>query len=193
MKAPECSGERQRVDDRRKRYLPRLAPAAYQGFAAVHWTLTIEDRQNGWLTPHFLSIFQLVLLHACTRYGIAAPVFVLMPDHLHLLTLGLARAADSRLAIHFLRKHLALAIAPACWQSQVHDHVLRNEERNRDAFVTIAHYIQQNPVRAGFVERAEDYPFMAGCVPGYPELDARQEDYWERFWRCYRFLVERSR
>ena len=70
--------ERQRVE---QRHLPRLAPEWYRGRASVLWTLTIANRATGWLTPEFHHAWQLVLLHACTRYELVTAAYVLMPDH----------------------------------------------------------------------------------------------------------------
>jgi putative transposase len=74
----------------RSRHLPRLAAAYYHGRACVHWTLTIDHRATGWLNSVFCSRWQLVLTHACARYRLCCPVFVLMPDHIHALLLGLS-------------------------------------------------------------------------------------------------------
>jgi hypothetical protein len=95
----------------------------------VHWTLTLDHRATGWLTPGFHHTWQLTLLHASARYGLACPCYVLMPDHIHLIWLGLRDDADQRTAIGFLRKHLRPALAPHDWQKQAHDHVLRDVER----------------------------------------------------------------
>ena len=187
---PSRSRERQRVD---KDHLPRLAPEFYRGRACVHWTLTIENRAVGWLTPEFFQAWQFALLHACARTELVSPAFVLMPDHIHLLWLGLNdHGSDQRLAIGFLRKNLVEHLAPAVWQRQPFDHVLRDKERDHDAFSGTAHYIFENPVRAGLVGRWQDYPHLGCCVPGYPEFDVRTGDYWERFWRCYDYLISKS-
>ncbi len=89
------SHEHQRVV---KGLLPRLAPEFYRGHAFVHWTLTIAQRRTGWLTPAFFHTWQLTILHACARYRLACPVYVLMPDHVHALLLGLNGLSDQRLA-----------------------------------------------------------------------------------------------
>lgn len=31
------------------RHLPRLSAETYRGLAFVHWTMTIQDREAGWL------------------------------------------------------------------------------------------------------------------------------------------------
>jgi len=178
--------ERERVE---KGHLPRLAPECYRGYTFVHWTLTIEDRATGWLDETFHARWQVILLHACARYQLATPAFVLMPDHIHLLWAGLAEESDQRLAIAFLRKQLSPVLAPATWQRQPYDHVLRDEEQKPDAIAAAAHYLLQNPVRAGLAAASSDYLFLGCCVAGYPDLDVRQADYWERFWRIYNRLI----
>ncbi|MBI5767864.1 MAG: hypothetical protein HZA93_08705 [Verrucomicrobia bacterium] len=192
QRAEPRSGERPRADSKRKSYLPRLAPEHYRGRAFVLWTPTIENRATGWLTPTFHHQWQLMLLHACARYELLCPACVLMPDHAHLIWLGLNdHGSDQRLAIEFLRKNLRPYLAPADWQHQAHDHVLTEDERERGTFLATAIYVLENPVRAGLVPRREAYPYLGCCVPGYPELDPRLPDFWERFWRCYNYLVEK--
>ena len=103
-----------------------------------------------------------------------------MPDHLHLLCLGLDdKGSDQRVAIEFLRKHLRPHLAPADWQRQSFDHVMSEREREHDAFLTVAGYILDNPVRAGLVAERSAWPYSGCCVPGYPELDPHEAEYWE--------------
>jgi REP element-mobilizing transposase RayT len=71
------------------------------------------------------------------------------------------------------------------WQKQGYDHVLREHERTRGAFAAVAHYIIENPVRAGLVERAEDWPYSGSLVAGWPDLDWRRNDFWERWWKIF--------
>ena len=173
-----------------KGHLPRLAPEYYRGHAFVHWTLTINQRATGWLTPAFNHAWQLTLLHACARYNLACPAYVLMPDHAHLIWLGLTeRDSDQRVAIEFLQKHLRLSLAPADWQRQPFDHVLLEHEREHGAFSMIANYILNNPVRARVAASVREWSNLGCCVPGYPSLDPRTADYWPLTWRIYSKLI----
>lgn len=168
------SCERQRVE---KRHLPRLAPEFYRGRAFVHWTITTEQRATGWLTPVFHTVWRDILLHACARFELLCPAYVLMPDHAHLIWIGLNdHGSDQRLAMEFLRKYLRTPLAPADWQKQAHDHVLTEDERSGGAFVATATYVLDNPARAGFVPCREEWPYLGCCIPGYPELDPRTPD-----------------
>lgn len=175
-------------DESRPGHLPRLSEAAYRGKAIVHWTMTVRDRGTGWLDARFTTRFRWLLLHACGRYGADCPVHCLMPDHVHLLLHGQGPAGDQRGLIRFLRRHSndLLAETGHRWQPQAHDHVLRPHESDRYAYERLAHYITENPVRAGLVKRAADWPHTGAVIPGYPELRLWQPDYWPRYWRLRR-------
>jgi hypothetical protein len=122
-------------------HLPRLAPEFYRGFAVVHWTITLERRATGWLNDRFHFHFRELLLHAAAREGLFCPVYCLMPDHAHLIWMGLRVESDQRNAMKFLRKHLATELACRSptgvefeLQKQSHDNVLREKDRMRGAF-----------------------------------------------------------
>jgi putative transposase len=173
-------------------YLRRLEPEQYRGQACVHWSMTINDRRTGWLKPIFYYKFREILTHTMFRNAVCCPLYCCMPDHLHLVWLGILDASDQRLAARYFRTQLnpILEKLGTKLQTQPYDHVLRDEERNRSAFENVVEYVARNPERAGLVpvDRFRDYPYTGCLVPGYPELSPWQEDYWERFWRIYGHL-----
>jgi len=85
-----------------------------------------------------------------------------MPDHLHLLAEG---SGDSDLAkfIKLFKQRSSYEYRQAkgqpLWQKSYYDHVIRNEDDERESFL----YIQQNPLQAGLVENIEEYPFLGGA------------------------------
>jgi REP element-mobilizing transposase RayT len=123
------------------------------------------------------------VLHTQARYALTCPVFCLMPDHIHMLWMSLGPGSDQLLAVEFFRKHARPHLHPFEWQRQGYDHVLREKERKRKAFQKTAFYILENPVRAGLVETARDYPYSGTLVVGYPDLDPHAAGFWDRFWR----------
>jgi putative transposase len=165
--------------------LPRLDRAHYQGDAVVHWTLTIYDRATGWLTPEFHFRFRELMFHAAAREGLVCPAYCLMPDHMHLIWMGLRLDTDQLNGMAFLRTHLEPALSRARFQRQAHDHVLREDERKRNAFAKVCFYITANPVRAGLVKEGQAWPFAGCVVPGYPILDIFGEGHWSKFWKIY--------
>jgi putative transposase len=165
--------------------LPRLPREYYQGDAFVHWTLSLHDRATGWLTEKSHARFRELLLHAAAREGLLCPAYCLMPDHLHLVWMGLRLDTDQMNGMAFLRTHLEPALAPAKFQPQAHDSVLREAEREHGAFARVCFYILDNPVKAELVSRPEEWAFNGAVVPGYPTLHPLAEDFWEKFWKLH--------
>jgi REP element-mobilizing transposase RayT len=154
--------------------------------------MTMEDRKTGWLIPIFYYKFREILTHAAFRYGFSCPIYCCMPDHLHLLWVGILESCDQRLATRYFRKQLnpILEKLGARFQLQPYDHILCERERERDAFETVMEYIARNPERAGLVkpEGYREYPYTDCLVPGYPELRVWQDGFWETFWRIHAHL-----
>ena len=85
--------------------------------------------------------------------------YVVMPDHLHWL-LQLAEGASLSDVVGRAKGRSSLQINRSLggigriWQAGFHDHAVRVEEDLEN----LAYYTILNPVRAGLVSRAEDYP-----------------------------------
>ncbi len=85
----------------------------------------------------------------------------------------------------FLRTHLEPLLHPAKFQPQAHDHVLSQQERQRNAFAKVCFYDLNNPVRDELVAECGEWKFHGTIVPGYQTLHPLQEDFWRMFWqRC---------
>jgi REP element-mobilizing transposase RayT len=108
-------------------YLRKLPAEYYRGQAYVHWSMTIEDRKTGWLVPIFYYKFREILTHAMFRYGLTCPIYCCMPDHFHLLRIGITDRSDQRNAAKFFRVQLnpVLEKFGVRLQQQPYDHVLR--------------------------------------------------------------------
>ena len=166
-------------------FLPRLPRDFYRGDAVVHWTMATLDRQTGWLNTALHQTFRELMLHAAAREGLFCPAYCLMPDHLHLIWMGLRVDSDHQNGMTFLRTHLNRALAPARLQPQAHDHVLGEAERQRNSFAATCAYILHNPVRAGFVTHPRDWPYSGAVLPGVPRLHPCADNYWPLFWQLY--------
>jgi putative transposase len=155
-------------------HLRRLTPEFYRGDAIVHWSLTMLDRKPGWLSVAFLYRFRELLTHSTFRYTLACPIFCLMPDHIHMLWIGLRSGSDQLLAMKHFRKTMneSLRRIGHELQDQAYDHVLREEVRKEAGFREVCDYIARNPERAGLVpnDAYASYKFTGCIVPGYPEL-----------------------
>jgi REP element-mobilizing transposase RayT len=173
-------------------HLPRLDGAHYCGPAVVHWVFTIADRRTGWLDDALHGHIRELMLHTVVRCELLCPVYCLMPDHVHLLWMGMSEATDQRKACTFLRRHLNLALKDrgVCLQKQAYDHVLREQDRERNAFEKIAWYILENPVRAGLVKDRAEWGYCGCVAPGFPGWKVWHDQYWPRFWCEYQAIRE---
>ncbi len=106
--------------------------------------------------------------------------------------MGFAETSDQRLAMRHLRTRVNGSLERIGFelQDQSYDHVLKAEERQEAAFMATCEYIARNPERAGLVatDGYSDYPYSSCLVPGYPELNPFESDFWIRFDRTISFL-----
>ncbi len=175
-----------------QKHLPRLDRGYYRGQAYVHWILNIEDRRTGWMTGAFYYKLRELLTHAAFRYSFVCPIFCLMPDHIHMLWIGIDDKSDQHNAMKFFRKHVSdvLTRIDFALQHQPFDHVLRDDERLENAVEQLVDYIARNPERKNLapIDGFAEYKFTGCLVPGYPELMLWDNDFWLRFWRCCSYL-----
>jgi len=126
------------------------------------------------------------MLHAAAREQLFCPVYCLMPDHIHFMWMGLRISSDQLNAMKFLRTRLEPALGKGrTWQHQAYDHVLKEEERRRNAFANVCFYVLENPVRAKFVKSSDQWFYHGSVVPGYPDLHPLRDGFWEVFWKLY--------
>lgn len=176
----------------KRNHLRRLPRHYYQNDAIVHWSLTTLSRKQGWLSALFYYRFRELLTHTSFRYGLAVPIFCLMPDHIHMVWMGLCDGSDQLNAMKHFRKQCDESLQRIGFrlQDQAYDHVLKEEERQGRALHNVCEYIAKNPERAGLVESDEyaQYPFSSCLVPGYPELRPFDSSCWDQFDKIISFL-----
>jgi putative transposase len=95
-------------------------------------------------------------------HNVAVGRYVLMPDHLHLFVKGDANFMLSRWMGGQKR---AIAVELGCrsrelWQPGFFDHVLRSDESYDEKW----NYVRENPVRAGLVRNATEWPYQGEIV-----------------------------
>jgi hypothetical protein len=67
---------------------------------------------------------------------------------------------------------------------------LREEQRKRGAFQSVCHYVCENPVRAGLCADWKEWTNTGALLAGSPDLNPRDDDFWERFWRIFAKVAE---
>ena len=122
------------------------------------------------------------------KANVAVGRYVIMPDHVHLFVQG-GDNFNLGLWIRGLKRAMASGVTPSSgvgaavpggkaqptqktgatppsappklWQPGFFDHLLRNSESYQQKW----HYVRENPVRAGLVARAEDWPYQGEIAP----------------------------
>ena len=155
--------------------------------------MTIAGRQRGWLNQKTDLKIREEQFHVLARYDLLCPVYCLMPDHMHFLWMGMEMDSVQLNAAQFFRRYVneVLEESNVRLQGQGFDHVLRGEEQRRSAFESLLFYIVENPVRAGLVDTSHNWPYSGTQVAGYPDLDWRDDDFRERFWKIYGLELEK--
>ena len=163
----------------------RLSGFDYGARRLYFVTFVTADRRRVFLNTGLAEATIQCLADLKERWHFAVYSYCLMPDHLHLVWMGLRLDSDQLNGMAFLRTHLEPKLAPQKFQHQAHDHVLKEEERRRNAFVRVCNYILENPLRAELVKHPTEWTFNSAVVPGYPTLHPLQDGFWPKFWKLY--------
>jgi putative transposase len=114
------------------------------------------------------SILLEELRESLSRHGWLIGRYVIMPDHVHFLCAEgserakpLSRFMQSWKQWTSKRISRLMMISPPVWQKGFFDHVIRSQGMMRCKW----EYIQRNPLRAGLVERVEDWPWQGEIFP----------------------------
>lgn len=148
-----------------QRHLRRL-PFVWQKQPVYFVTTCVSLRRQLLATPAIHAILAEEWSGLRYRHGWMVGRYVVMPDHVHFF--ATSQHADSKPlhdAVGKWKEWTAKRIlkltdgAAPLWQPEFFDHLLRSEESLAAKWT----YIRENPVRAGLVSRAEDWPY-AGSV-----------------------------
>ena len=99
-----------------------------------------------------------VILHYRGQEKYLLHEFVVMPDHFHLLITP-SEVVSLERAVQFIKGGFSFRLKSKSlvWQASFTNHRIRDEED----YAGHREYIWLNPVRAGLVERAEDYVYSS--------------------------------
>ena len=119
--------------------------------------------RNGRRIP-FLERANIVLQDYAHRasqlFNIAVGRYVIMPDHVHLFVRGDQSFVLSPW-VGGLKRAMSVALPSAqLWEPGFFDHVLGSDESYAEKW----NYVRDNPVRAGLVTTADDWPYQGEIV-----------------------------
>jgi putative transposase len=138
-----------------RKTLGHVPPSGLPGVPVFFVTICSDTRGENQFcqTAVAAKVFEsAAFYHARHRWWLH--LMLLMPDHIHSLV-SFPESEALRAVVtswkHYLSKEHGLH-----WQRDFFDHRLRKEESYEEK----AAYIRQNPVRAGLVKSAGDWPFV---------------------------------
>jgi REP-associated tyrosine transposase len=135
--------------------------------APIYFVTTCTKNRRQFLASDEMAKVLIREWHAAhKRHGWAIGRYVIMPDHVHFFCrpelnaktlsefVGNWKSWTSR-KIHALNLPRSTPAATTLWQREFFDHVLRSSESYSEKW----NYVRENPVRAGLVSAADDWPY----------------------------------
>ena len=136
----------------------------YAGNIDVHLTIC-ADRGRPFESADMAQMVCDNVEFYCGKLGYQLHGYALMPDHLHVVLspsesgFPISQWLD-RFKSFTTHEFMRLGGRSPLWQKSAHDHVLRDGENAE----IVLRYILENPVRAGLVERWEDWQWARAFV-----------------------------
>jgi putative transposase len=123
-------------------------------------TFATRDRKTIPSLDHAQLILEQYAHCAIVKFNVALGRYVIMPDHIHLFVRG-DRTFTLSSWIGGLKRAISVALKLSrLWQPGFFDHILRSDESYAEKW----NYVRDNPVRAGLVETADDWPYQGEIV-----------------------------
>jgi putative transposase len=152
----------------------RMDPTAYEEGHSFFLTLSTAGKQPWFSDPSVVNASLTQLRTSAARYEADVFAYCFMPDHVHLLVatppetslIDFVKHFKQLTAYQFRRTH-----GTRLWQPRFYDHALRSDEDEE----RVAWYIWGNPVVAGIVNDAADYPYSGSLVWDMSELSGSKE------------------
>jgi putative transposase len=149
---------------------PRLTGFSYIGRYRYSLTFCSFARRQTFLDSELTESVIAEIQRTARERSFVILAYCAMPDHVHLLLEGTSNAADLCRFARDAKRRTGEAYSRQSkrrlWQEGFYDRVLRAEDDAK----TIASYIVANPVRAGLVATATEYPHTGSQVWKLEEL-----------------------
>jgi REP element-mobilizing transposase RayT len=144
---------------------PRLTRIYHADQPVWFVTFCTHDRKKWLASDEVHDAFRYFAERALQAFNVAVGPYIIMPDHVHLFVCGDPQFVLATW-VGALKQTLARAAnqsksAGQIWQEGFFDHLLRNDESMGQKW----NYIRENALRAGLVDRAEDWPYQGEIVP----------------------------
>ncbi len=145
-------------------------------------TFSCYRRQPLLSSPQAKDMLEQILEHTRAQQGLLIAAYVLMPEHVHLLT-DEPRIATIATFLQILKQRssrvLKVPETEQFWQRRYYD---RNVSTHTEALEKVE-YIHRNPVKRGLVSAPEDYPWSSflHCATGEPGRVTLESEWTARY------------
>jgi len=169
--------------------MARLARVVVPGLAH-HVTQRGNRRMQTFFSDEDYEAYLSLLVEWCRRHGVAIWAYCLMPNHVHLIVVpasadGLRRGIGEAHRRYSRRVNFREGWRGHLWQGRFASFVM-----DEPYLLAAARYVERNPVNAGLVDAAEDWPWSSAAahLGDRPAAEAIAETDWltERIagWIC---------
>jgi REP element-mobilizing transposase RayT len=150
----------------RRKHLRRLDRIFVPGAPLFFLTVCVRERLGVLANPTIAGILVDAWRDSGSDHGWLVGRFVVMPDHVHFFAAPADRSPKGlsaylrywkRSTAHEIRRSLPTF----AWQREFFDHLLRSAESYGEKW----EYVRENPVRAGLVADASQWPFQGEIAP----------------------------
>ncbi|MGV3613882.1 MAG: transposase [Fimbriimonas sp.] len=143
---------------REKRH--RLPEAAYVGRKAVSFVVCEAARRPLLANPQVVDALVPLLSRSAAAEGCVVPVYCFMPDHVHVMVLGLRDDSRPKSAMERFKNAAGRwaeydSTLGIRFQKDFYDQIVRRGK----GYASHVRYVALNPVRAGLVTHIEAWPF----------------------------------
>lgn len=136
----------------------------YVGVRYYSLTWCCENREPLFVQQDRVDLVREQILRACKESEFEITVDCYMPDHLHQLAHGRTATANGRKFVSRAKQYSGYYFSKQfkrrLWQRYGYDNIIPVDEDIRP----IAQYIIENPVKAGLVASAQDYPYIGSQI-----------------------------
>jgi putative transposase len=148
----------------------RIPDYPYVGVQRYFLTICTQNRAEYFRTRENVDPVVDQFLQTAREEQMAMIVYLLMPDHIHLLVDGESDGSDLTIFMKLAKQRTGYAFkqrhGKRLWQKGYYEHVLRDEERTEE----VVWYIIENPLRKNMVQNPLDYPYWGSSLYTREEL-----------------------
>jgi putative transposase len=144
---------------------PRRLPGFdYIGPRQYFLTFCTHGRASHFRAAATVALTHAQFVRAAADHEVEITAYCFMPDHVHLFVTGRTATADVRRFAAVAKQRAAFAFSRAIggtlWQEGYFDRVVRSAEEAAEKL----RYMLANPVRAGLVDRIDEYPHVGSEI-----------------------------